>query len=138
MYKIDVVSPEETNLLYSKPGKDQEPNCIGHLRGDFGRGGKEFWHTWFEHQSDLKTPEFKAEFDALINYLRKLGLLKDRYSMAQYCHKHREARLRNAGYSEVYGFRVNTAKHRYYVRCFPSFGDYNFYVYCYSNNVPNS
>jgi hypothetical protein len=38
-----------------------------------------------------------------------------------------------AWHPDVYGFRVDTGRHRYYIRCFPQGGDYNFYVYCYIN-----
>jgi hypothetical protein len=31
----------------------------------------------------------------------------------------------------LYGFRVCTKNYRYYIRCFPHTGDYNFYIYCY-------
>ena len=28
-----------------------EDRCIGHLRGDFGKSGDEFWHSWFEESA---------------------------------------------------------------------------------------
>ena len=123
--------PEEKSLFYSDSEKNQELECIGHLRGDFGRGGNEFWHKWFEHKNCLKTEEFRDEFDLIINLLRKNGLLKDRSSMAEYCFAHRDAQIPGAWPSEVYGFRVNTGGYSYFIRCFPYDGDYNFYVYCY-------
>jgi hypothetical protein len=124
-------APEESALFYSDSEKYKEFGCIGHLRGDFGSVGKEFWSTWWEHQSELKTQEFKDEFDDFINSLRKQGLLKDRHSMADCCYQHPEAKIPGAWHSDVYGFCVNTDRHRYFVRCFPHQGDYNFYVYCY-------
>ena len=89
-------APDESALFYSNGEKDKELGCIGHLRGDFGSGGKEFWSTWWEHQSELKTQEFKDEFDVFINSLRKQGLLKDRLSMADYCCQHSEAKIPGA------------------------------------------
>lgn len=126
-------APEERTLFYSD--SEKELGYIGHLRGDFGSGGKEFWSTWCEHQSELKTQEFKNEFDDFINSLRKQGLLKDRRSMADYCYQHPEAKILGAWHSDVYGFCVNTDRHRYFVRCFPHQGDYNFYVYCYQKRL---
>jgi hypothetical protein len=132
-FAINAATPEEAALFYSNAEKGQEFSCIGHLRGDFGRGGKEFWSTWWEHQGDLKTQAFKDEFDVLVNSLRKQGILKDRDSMAEFCHAHPEARIPGAWHPDVYGFRVDTGRHRYYIRCFPHGGDYNFYIYCYIN-----
>jgi hypothetical protein len=44
------------------PEKDAELGCIGHVRMDFGHGGKEFWHTWWPRGDEtLNSPEFKAE-----------------------------------------------------------------------------
>lgn len=128
-FVIVPLMPEEKPLFYSDSAKEQ--SCIGHLRGDFGRNGREFWSTWWEHQSNLKTQEFKDEFDTFINSLRKQGILKDRSSMAEYCFAHTDAKIPGAWHSDVFGFRVDTEKHRYFIRCFPHVGDYNFYVYCY-------
>lgn len=130
-YEINAAAPDESFLFYSNAERDKELGCIGHLRGDFGRSGKEFWTTWWEHQSGLKTQEFKDEFDMLINSLREHGFMKDRGSMADYCYSHAEARIPGAWHHDVFGFRLDTGKHRYYIRCFPHAGDYNFYVYCY-------
>jgi hypothetical protein len=123
---------EETLLFYSNPEKDKELGCIGHLRGDFGHKGKEFWHSWFDHQSELNTPEFKADIASVMERLKK-DLLKNYGSMANYCYQHREARMEGAIYPEMYGFRLNTDHYRYYIRCSLQMGDYNFYVYCYKN-----
>ena len=40
-------SPNEAGLFYSEPepGKDEALGTVGHIRLDFGYGGKEFWHT---------------------------------------------------------------------------------------------
>ncbi|SHN86450.1 hypothetical protein SAMN02745215_04631 [Desulfitobacterium chlororespirans DSM 11544] len=131
IFTITPFAPEESVLFYSDPEKDRERGCIGHLRGDFGSGGKEFWSTWWEHQCELITQEFKDEFDVFINYLRKQGLLKDRLSMADYCYRRPEAKIPGMRHSDDYGFCVNTDRYQFFVRCFPHSGDYNFYVYCY-------
>ncbi len=133
-YEIQTAAPEEADFFYSNPEMDKELGCIGHLRGDFGQSGKAFWTSWWEHQSDLKTDTFKEEFDDLINSLRENGILKGMHSMAEYCFAHPEARIPGSRFLGIYGFRVITDKHRYYFRCFPHGGDYNFYVYAYQNN----
>ena len=64
--------------------------CIGHLRGDMGREGNGFYTTWFDHQEDLKTQDFKTELDNLVNALRfdpaYGGVLSRRSTLAAYCH----------------------------------------------------
>jgi hypothetical protein len=134
-YEIQAAAPEEADFFYSNPEMDKELGCIGHLRGDFGQNGKAFWTSWWEHQSDLKTDIFKEEFDDLINMLRENGILKDMHSMVECCRMHPEARIPGSRLPETYGFRVITDKYRYYFRCFPHGGDYNFYVYTYQDKA---
>ncbi len=130
VYEIKAATPEEDFLFYSNDKRDQELGCIGHLRGDFGEG-KGFWTTWWEHQSELKTQEFREQFDIFVNALRDQGILKDRQSMSIYCHEHPEAKMKDAWHPDLYGFRAKYGKYRFYLRCFPYSGDYNFYIYCY-------
>ena len=115
-FAINAAAPEEAALFYSNAEKNKELGCIGHLRGDFGHGGKEFWSTWWEHQGDLKIQAFKDEFNVLISSLRKQGLLKDRSSMAEFCHAHPEAKIPGAWRLDVYGFRVDTGGYSYCIR----------------------
>ena len=49
---------------------DAQTGCIGYLRGDFGSTGKEFYSGWFDNMAYLKTPEFQAELDTVVNALR--------------------------------------------------------------------
>ena len=105
---------------------------IGYLRGDFGAGGKEFFSSWFDHRRDLKTDEFKSELDEVINALRseEYGLLKSRTAMAQYAGKYPDSAFQG-NYATEYGFRADTEKYSFLIRCNPARGDYNFYCYCY-------
>ena len=96
-----------------------------------GNRGKEFWHSWFDHQAELNTPEFKADLATVVNGLRTRGPLKDLSSMENYCYGHQEAKIPGAWHPSTYGFCVNTDRYRYCIRCFPQQGDYNFYIYCY-------
>ena len=93
-YEINAASPDESFLFYSNAERDKELSCTG-LRGDFGRSGNEFWTTWWEYVSELKTQVFREELDLFVNGLREQGLLKDRSSMAAYCYKHQEARIKS-------------------------------------------
>ena len=31
-------------------GNDQDYRCVGHIRGDFGKSGDEYWATFWEHE----------------------------------------------------------------------------------------
>ena len=48
-----------------------QTGCIGHLRGDMGSDGKGFFSSWDDHDGELKTDAFKAEFDDVVNAVRR-------------------------------------------------------------------
>ncbi len=112
---------------------NSQTGCIGHLRGDMGRSGKEFYTTWTDHRGDLKTPDFKAEIDEVINALRfdkeYGGVLKSRTALDRFCHSQPESGF--GGESQDFGFRADTGKFAYLFRLNPSQGMYNLYCYCY-------
>ena len=105
---------------------------IGHLRADFGSTGNMFYSTFFDFRSDLKSEDFRAEFDEVINSMRDdaqySGILKDRSSMASFCRKNPESCIDS---DRQYGFRADTEKYSYMIRLNPNKGDYNLYCYCY-------
>lgn len=111
-----------------------QTGCIGYLRADMDSNGKGFFHTWNEHRNDLKSAEFVAEFDQVIDALRSDpaygGMLTDRDSLAKYCREHSEARLTPDG--QDFGFRADTEKYTYMLRLNPMKGMYNLYCYCYN------
>ena len=67
----------------------EKAGCIGHLRGDMGAAGDEFFTSWDDHEAELMTDAFKHEFGSVVNLLRSDaqfgGLLKDRNAMKAYC-----------------------------------------------------
>ena len=105
---------------------------IGHLRGDFDSSGYGFYTTWTDTRTQWKTDEFKAEFDEVINALRsdEYGLLKNRSAMSAFARQYADSAFKGC-YCTEYGFRVDTEKHAYLLRCNPTRGDYNFYCYCF-------
>lgn len=133
MEKLQSAAPEDAAYFYSgSADEDRELGCIGHLRGDFGRSGEEFWMTWFTRRSPLQTPDFEAELGKVMQAIGDQGVLKSRREMLRFCSQHPEARIQGGWSTDVYGFCMQTQEHRYYLRCFPFAGDYNFYVYCYA------
>lgn len=110
-----------------------QTGCIGHLRGDMGSTGEQFYSSWDDHQGQLKTQEFKDEFDAVINALRfdeaHDGVLANRRALANYCWHHPDSRLVPG--EDAFGFRLDTENYSYMIRLNPNRGMYNIYCYCY-------
>ena len=92
-----------------------QTGCIGHLRGDMGSTGEQFFSTWEDHQGQLKTQEFKDEFDNIINALRfeeaHGGVLASRRSLTNYCWDHPDSRLVKG--EDDFGFRIDTENYAY-------------------------
>ncbi len=126
-----VAAASEKNMFYRD---DTDKQRVGHLRGDFGKCGNEFWHSWFDAENDRNTPEFKAELQNVMDSLRR-GILKDRQSSSRYCSNHPEAALPGRdGYH--YGFKLETEARQYFIRCTTLRDDY-FYVFARDKEAPN-
>lgn len=131
--EIRPTKPEERKYTYTQSMQLQgQTGSIGYLRGDFGSGGSDFYTTWNDHRKQWKTDEFKSELDAVINALRseEYGLLKSRPAMSEYA-RHAPDSSFTGNYCTEYGFRTDTEKYAYIIRCNPIKGDYNFYCFCY-------
>ena len=129
---IRPASYEEAGLFYSqmKETEDAALGTVGHVRMDFGSSGKGFYHTWWPHNDDqFNTKEFKGELQEVVDALRADGPLKDLASMRSYCYRN-GGELTEDG--RCYGYVVDTEHYRYCLRCTPSPGDYQGYLYCYN------
>ena len=108
--------------------------CIGHLRADFGRSGNCFYTSWFDHKNvELKTCEFKAEFDIVINELRANGgPFVSRKTAREFNRGNTQAEA-HPYYrdSNCHIYRFDSHDYAYIVRLDPREGDYDLYVYCY-------
>ena len=103
---------------------------IGHLRADMDSDGNGFFSSWEDYRKELKTDEFKDEFDKVINSLREEGdILYNRKSLAKYCYSSPQAKMNNE--QDYYGVRIDTEKYAYLCRLNPNKGEYNLYCYCY-------
>lgn len=127
-------SPDEAGLFYALPPEtDAELGTIGHVRMDFGHGGKEFWHTWHTRGvEDLNSPAFKQELDEVVNELRG-SVLKSLSDMEGYCRTH--GGEISGGWQQNYGYIVETEHYRYCLRCNPQPGDYQAYLTCFDLRV---
>ena len=132
-----VNDPALHNLYFSRSEEqDKTVGCVGHLRGDFG-SGKQFYTTWWPHQHNtLNTPEFKADIDRTVNWLREQpdSPLRDFAAMNRCCDRYgRTCAIKSAMFPSC-GFMVKTKQYVYMLRCTPIKGDYQFYIYCYQRN----
>ncbi len=124
------IDPDKQDWLYSADSQaDMERGCIGHLRGDFGSSGTEFWTGWFDHQPGLKSKAFQDELQDVVNGLRKGGsLLQNFAGMNRQCRN-------GLACEDRFGFQAQTHDYAYCLRCIPRKGDYNFYLYAYDKNA---
>lgn len=130
--RVRPMTRAEHNYCYSQSQQiSMQTGLIGHLRGDMGSNGNEFHSSFFDFRENLKTEDFRQEFDDIINALRfddaYRGMLKDRTSLSAYCRGHDSMDIDG----RQFGFRVDTENHAYMLRLNPYRGEYNFYCYCY-------
>ena len=133
-FHIRPARPEEAGLFYTPhPEEDKRLGTVGHVRMDFGRSGNEFWHTWWPRgPEELNSPVFKAELQEVVDTLRE-SVLKNRFAMERFCYEH--GGKISGGWTQNYGYIVETEHYRYCLRCNPSPGDYNGYLTCFDLDV---
>ena len=124
-YEKRAMTEEEDKYTFSQSSQiSGQTGLIGYLRADMDTDGNGFFSTWFDHKKDLKTDEFKQEFDKVINSLREDGdILHDRAALSKYCHSTPQAKMNTD--QEYYGVRVDTEKYAYLMRLNPNKGEYN-------------
>jgi len=127
--KLTPVTVDERKMFFL----NKEDGCVGYLRGDFGKSGDEFWHSWFDGNNSRNTPEFKSEFQEVMETLRQ-GVLKDFKSAVDYCRNHPEARIPGEP-EHRFGFKMETDDRQYFIRC-TMLRDDNFYIFAYDKNAP--
>jgi len=135
-YELLPAEQKEGWLFYRLDSEAEERHgAIGYLRADFGGiggSGQEFWTTWFDIQTGLKTPDFKHELQEVIDSLRNDGAkppFASRANLQSYC-------AENPAYpltGNAVGFAIRTLKHTYTFRCAPGRGGYDIYCYTFDN-----
>ena len=127
-------SNENAGIFYAlPPEQDAELGCIGHVRIDFGRSGKEFWHTWHPRgPEELNSHAFKENLSLVVDTLRE-SVLKDLPSMKRFCHEN--GGEISGGWIQNYGYIVETENYQYCIRCNPVQCDYQCYVNCFDKRV---
>ena len=55
---FDVCSGDVSSMEMYYSGSNQENRCIGHIRGDFGKSGDEYWATFWEHEGIMDNQDY--------------------------------------------------------------------------------
>ena len=71
--KRAMIEAEDKYTFRQSTQISMQTGLIGHLRADMDTDGNGFFSSWFDFREELKTDEFKAEFDDVINSLREEG-----------------------------------------------------------------
>lgn len=129
------MTPQERSYSYTQcTDIIARTGCIGYLRADMDSTGTGFFSSWNDFRQDLKTDEFKKEFDDVINSMRENeeygGILKTRTDLFRYCYSHPDSAF-DEFVPREFGFRADTQNYTYMLRLNPNRGEYNAYIYCY-------
>ena len=128
--KRAMIEAEDKYTFRQSSQISSQTGLIGYLRADMDTDGNGFFSSWNDYRKDLKTDEFKQEFDEVINSLREEGdILHNRKDLAYYCYTNPQSKM--ATEQDYYGVRVDTDKYAYLLRLNPNKGEYNLYCYCY-------
>ena len=130
-------TPAERLFAYEQRAQISE-RCgnPGYLWGELDNSGSIFLKSWQTFVRSQNTPEFKAEFNTVLDMLRfdeRYGhVLKNRATMTVYCLDHAEGSFRN-GFE--YAFRADTQGYSYLIRCIPIGEDNHVYIYPYRRDL---
>ena len=132
-FRVRPAQPEEAGAFFAQtPEQNAQMGAIGCVRMDFGKRGTAFWHTWHPRgREELNSPEFRAELQQVVDTLRET-VLKDLSSMRHFCYEN--GGKIPGGWSQNYGYVIETEHYEYCLRCNPMPGDYQAYLGCYDLN----
>lgn len=131
--EIRPLTQEERKYTYPQSMQLQgQTGSIGRLQGDFGIGGMEYSQSWTDYRGRYKADDFESELDGIINALRsgECGWLADRNTMKAYVAAYPESAFQE-NHNKEYGFRVDTDRHAYLIRCSLPANSARFDCYCY-------
>lgn len=125
--------PEETPYFYKQCKElDEKTGNVGCFIGRFEEPSSKLVSDWTDHTSRLNTAEFADDFNNMVDTLRQ-DMLKSRKDLRMYCMDHPGCiMLDSAGTDPDYGFRINTGKYSYMLRCNFSSPYYAFVLTAYS------
>ena len=106
-YKLEAANAEDEKYIY-QDCYSKDCGYIGHLRGDFGMSGTEYWTTWHNGTDALNTTEFRVEIGELERYLKEQSptpILKDRATMRYICELHNGFKLADK-FADIHLYKV--------------------------------
>ena len=130
-----IMTSAERKYTFSQSRQiSMQTGLIGYLQADFGSDGLNFYSTWNDFRKDLKTEDFKKEFDTVINNFRfgEGEFLSGRNTMSKFCYAHPESSYEDN--CNHYRVCVDTEQYSYLMRLNPNRGEYNLYCYCYKRD----
>lgn len=133
--EIRPLTQEERKYTYPQSMQLQgQTGSIGRLQGDFGKRGTEYSQSWTDYWERYKPDDFQSELNQIVYALRsgECGLLTDCNTMKAYVAANPESAFQE-NHNKEYGFRVDTDRHAYLIRCNPSANNAHFYCYCYAS-----
>lgn len=85
----------------------------------------------------LNTPEFKTDIDRTVNWLREQpdSPLRDFDTMKRCCTCYQQSCAIKDAILPSCAFLVESKQYAYMLRCTPTKGEYNFYMYCYQRDT---
>ena len=102
--KRAMIEAEDKYTFRQSTQISMQTGLIGHLRADMDTDGNGFFSSWFDFREELKTDEFKAEFDEVINSLREEGdILHNRRALAKYCYCTPQSRIHQLRHTVTLG-----------------------------------
>ena len=133
--ELFAAKPEEIPLFFSwDEGRDAAYGCISHMRGYFE--GEILHHDWWPHYWNDRRNDaaFRADLTRVVDWLRVgFAPLKNLEIMDAFCVRYSHAAI--LGQNQAYGFRVETKRYRYMLRCTPVEKMYHVYLYCYGKEA---
>lgn len=138
-WTIQPMTADERKYAYRQSQQiSMQTGFVGYLTAVLDENGDGFYTHWEGFNDSLKTDQFKAEFDEVLNDLRSdgCGLLKNRRTMADWGYQNPESAFQG-NFAKEYGFRVCTNEYTYLLRCVPQVGDNNLYCFCYKSGWLN-
>ncbi len=131
-YILTSLNIGENNLPFENSGQQQA--LVGQLRGTWVEN-EPLQTVWFEKNGELKTQKFQTEFENLIYDLCYDGPLSDYNTFQSFCKANPKAYYNPEGTYDFYAFRLETPKHRYFLRYTPKQKDYGFHLMCYRTGL---
>ena len=122
--KRAMIEAEDKYTFRQSSQISSQTGLIGYLRADMDTDGNGFFSSWNDYRKDLKTDEFKQEFDEVINSLREEGdILHNRKDLAYYCYTNPQSKMPTE--QDYYGVRVDTDKYAYLLRLNPNIPEFD-------------